>query len=54
MRSAGEVAGLLVMGAGGLVAVAGGLWFLFLVLREIRRWWTRAAAPQANASFNLS
>lgn len=39
VRSAGEVCGLLVMGAGGLVAVAGGLWFLFLVLREMRGWW---------------
>ena len=39
LRSAGEVCGLIVMGLGGLVAVAGGLWFLFLVLREIRGWW---------------
>ncbi len=38
VRSAGEVSGLIVMGLGGLVAVAGGLWFLFLVLREIRGW----------------
>lgn len=42
VRSAGEVTGLLVMGLGGLVAVAGGLWFLFLVLREMRGWWRRA------------
>jgi hypothetical protein len=40
VRSAGEVCGLLVMGVGGLVAVAGGLWFLFLVLREMRGWWS--------------
>ena len=26
------------MGLGGLVAVVGGLWFLFLILREMRRW----------------
>ena len=38
-RSMGEVTGLIVMGVGGLVAVAGGLWFLFLMLREIRAWW---------------
>ena len=46
VRSAGEVCGLIVMGLGGLVAVAGGLWFLFLVLREMRgRWRSRAAQP---------
>ena len=39
VRSIGEVTGLIVMGVGGLVAVAGGLWFLFLILREIRAWW---------------
>jgi heme/copper-type cytochrome/quinol oxidase subunit 1 len=39
VRSAGEFAGLIVMGVGGLIAVIGGLWFLFLMLREIRRWW---------------
>jgi cytochrome c oxidase subunit 1 len=39
VRSTGEITGLIVMGIGGLVAVAGGLWFLFLVLREIRAWW---------------
>jgi hypothetical protein len=32
VRTAGELAGLLVMGAGGLVAVAGGLLFLFLTI----------------------
>lgn len=39
VRSAGELTGLIVMGLGGLVAVVGGLWFLFLLLREIRGWW---------------
>jgi hypothetical protein len=43
-RSLGEVTGLIVMGVGGLVAVAGGLWFLFLMLREIRAWWQPRAA----------
>ena len=43
VRSSGELAGLVVMGAGGLVAVAGGLWFLFLVLRELRVWWSARA-----------
>jgi hypothetical protein len=47
VRSAGEYAGLAVMGVGGLVATAAGLWFLFLVLREMRGWWGRRpdAAP---------
>jgi hypothetical protein len=47
VRSAGEVGGLIVMGAGGLVAVAAGLWFLFLVLRELRGWW-RPVPPAAS------
>ena len=38
VRSAGEVTGLIVMGLGGLAAAAAGLWFLFLVLREMRGW----------------
>lgn len=38
VRSAGEVVGLVVMGAGGLLAVAGGVWFLCLALREMRGW----------------
>ena len=50
VRSAGEVWGLIVMGVGGLVAVAGGLWFLFLVLREIRAWWRPHASRPANLS----
>jgi cytochrome c oxidase subunit I len=44
VRSAGELVGLGVMGLGGLVATAAGLWFLFLVLREMRGWWARRAA----------
>jgi heme/copper-type cytochrome/quinol oxidase subunit 1 len=40
VRTAGEYVGLIVMGLGGLVAVAGGLWFLFLMLREVRGWRT--------------
>jgi len=53
VRSAGEVCGLLVMGAGGLVAVAGGLWFLFMILREMRRWWS-PRAPHPAAEFGLA
>lgn len=51
-RSAGEVTGLLVMGVGGLVAVVAGLWFLFLVLRELRGWWR--SAPPATSGPALS
>ena len=47
VRSAGEICGLIVMGIGGLVAVAGGLWFLFLILREMRRWRRPACAAPA-------
>ncbi len=47
VRSAGEVTGLIVMGLGGLVAVVGGLWFLALVLRELRGWWRTPLAPTA-------
>jgi cytochrome c oxidase subunit 1 len=51
VRSAGEYAGLIVMGLGGLVATAAGVWFLGLVLREMRAWWpSRAAAVPAAAS----
>ncbi|BET66814.1 hypothetical protein ASA1KI_17320 [Opitutales bacterium ASA1] len=38
VRSFGEHAGLIVMGVGGLVAVAGGVWFLVLVVRGMVRW----------------
>ena len=41
VHGAGELLGLIVMGVGGLVAAAGGLWFLFLILRELRAWWRR-------------
>jgi len=47
VRSAGEYAGLVVMGVGGLLATAAGLWFLFLVLREMRHWWARRAPASA-------
>lgn len=50
VRTAGEVAGLVVMGIGGLVAVTGGVWFLFLVLREMREWWTRRHGIQAGST----
>lgn len=46
-RGAGEIAGLWIMGFGGLVAVAGGLWFLFLALRELRAWRRSAATAHA-------
>jgi hypothetical protein len=38
VRSVGEYAGLIVMGLGGLVAVAGGVWFLVLIVRQMARW----------------
>lgn len=38
VRSVGEYVGLGVMGVGGLMAAAAGLWFLFLVLREMAGW----------------
>lgn len=46
VRNAGEIAGLGVMGAGGLVAVAAGVWFLVLILSEMRAWWRAPAQPQ--------
>jgi len=42
IRSAGEYVGLITMGLGGLIAVVGGLWFLFLIIREIRNWWSES------------
>lgn len=36
VRGAGEIAGISVMGLGGLLAVIAGLWFLFLALREMQ------------------
>ena len=50
VRSAGELTGLMVMGVGGLVAVAGGLWFLFLILREMRRGWRASSAAPSLTS----
>ncbi len=51
VRSTGEYAGLIVMGLGGLVATAAGLWFLFLVLREMRAWWSsHSTAPVPSPS----
>jgi cytochrome c oxidase subunit I len=38
VRSAGEYLGLSVMGVGGLVAVAGGIFFLAVMLRRILTW----------------
>jgi hypothetical protein len=35
LRSAGEIAGMGVMGLGGLIAVAGGLLFVVVVLRAM-------------------
>lgn len=45
VRSAGELLGLGVMGTGGLIAAAAGVWFLVLVLRAMRGWTWREAAP---------
>lgn len=44
VRTAGEYAGLGVMGLGGLVATVAGVWFLILISREIRGWWGRRPA----------
>lgn len=54
VRGAGEMTGLIVMGVGGLAAAAGGLWFLFLVLREIRGWWRARPATTARPDGSLS
>jgi cytochrome c oxidase subunit 1 len=43
VRSVGEYLGLSVMGLGGLVAVAGGIFFLAVMLRRIRTW--RRSSP---------
>jgi cytochrome c oxidase subunit I len=42
VRSVGEYLGLSVMGVGGLVAVAGGIFFLAVMLRRIHTWRRRA------------
>jgi hypothetical protein len=50
VRSTGEYVGLGVMGVGGLIATVAGVWFLFLVLREMRGWRARpAGAPVISA-----
>ncbi len=46
LRSAGEIAGMSMMGLGGLIAVVGGLMFVVVVLRAIsggRSWSARGA-----------
>ncbi len=50
VRSVGEYFGLSVMGLGGFVAVAGGIFFLAVMLRRISAW-RREISP---ASPNLS
>lgn len=50
VRGAGELVGLIVMGLGGLVAASAGVWFLFLVLREMRGWWRRAVTSPLRAA----
>lgn len=54
VRSPGELTGLGVMGLGGLVAVAAGLWFLFLAIGGLRAWASnhRSAASVASANPN--
>jgi hypothetical protein len=53
VRSAGEYVGLGVMGVGGLCATVAGVWFLWLVLREMRTWWSsRAASAPAPESLS--
>jgi hypothetical protein len=48
VRTLGEYLGLSVMGLGGLVAVAGGIFFLAVMLRQIRSWHrTALAVPQS-------
>jgi hypothetical protein len=49
VRSAGELAGLGIMGLGGLLAVVAGLWFLYLMIREMRRWGRSSAALPPHA-----
>jgi hypothetical protein len=47
LRSGAEVAGMFVMGLGGFVAIAGGLWFLVVALAAARRRAPRALAVPA-------
>ncbi len=53
VRTTGELVGLSVMGIGGLVAAAAGIWFLSLVLREMRGWWRPAPLAPAFSSSTL-
>ena len=46
VRTLGEYVGLITMGLGGLIAVVGGLWFLYLIIREICHW--RIATPSSD------
>lgn len=55
IRSTGELIGVLVMGAGGLVAVAGGLLFLLFMVRAARSrfaFWSSTMKPQSLARTN--
>ena len=54
VRTTGEYVGLFIMGAGGLIAMAGGLWFLGLMAREIRGWWTGSRESRGTAQPILS
>lgn len=51
VRGAGELAGLGLMGTGGLLAAAGGVLFLVLILREVFRWW-RVHLPLPSSGIN--
>lgn len=53
-RSLGEIAGLSVMGIGGLVATFAGVLFLVLILRELRHWWrTPSSTPHPQSTPSL-
>ena len=55
IRSTGELIGVLVMGAGGLVAVGGGLLFLLFMVRAARSrfsFWSSTLKPQPLARTN--
>lgn len=54
VRTMGEYVGLFIMGAGGLIAMAGGLWFLGLMARKIRGWWTASRESRGTAQPILS
>jgi hypothetical protein len=48
LRSSGEVAGMALMGLGGMIAIAGGLLFVVVMLRAMRR--SRAPAAFARGA----